>query len=228
MYKEEELLPISALQHLLFCERRAALIILEGLWQDNVFTAEGSILHEQTHQIETERHGDLRIARGLWLRSFRLGLIGNSDVIEFQKVSDYQKDKMTVSLYDIEGFWQPFPVEYKRGRLRSEESFEVQLCAQALCMEEMLNIYIPAGAIYYGKSKRRLEISFNQAIRNKTEASAKCLHEIVSSGVTPKAHNQIKCQSCSLIDICLPKAMLPNRDVNRYLDEAIAKGGTNQ
>lgn len=219
MYGEEELLPISALQHLLFCERRAALILLEGLWQDNVFTAEGGVLHEQTHQAETECRGNLRIARGLWLNSLRLGLCGRADVIEFQLV-DHTQLGMTIPLAGADGAWCPFPVEYKRGRLRSEESFEVQLCAQALCLEEMLNISISAGAVYYGKTRRRLEIPFDQTIRDKTEAAAKRLHELVSSGITPKARPQAKCRSCSLVDVCLPAAMSQRRDVRRYLELA--------
>jgi len=222
MYEEDELLPISALQHLLFCERRAALILLEGLWQDNIFTAEGTVLHERVHQVETECRGDLRIVRGLWLRSLRLGLCGRSDVVEFQRVEGSTESGMVIALPNTEDLWQPFPVEYKRGRLRKEESFEVQLCAQALCLEEMLGINVPAGAIYYGKARRRLEISFIQTIRDKTEAAARRLHELAFAGITPRAQQQAKCHSCSLVDVCLPKAMNPKRDVKHYLKEAIA------
>lgn len=222
MYDEDELLPISALQHLIFCERRAAFILLEGLWQDNIFTAEGSILHEQVHQAETECRRDLRIVRGLWLRSLRLGLCGRSDVVEFQRVEDSNEPGIVVSVPDTEGLWQPFPVEYKRGRLRSEASFEVQLCAQALCLEEMLNINVPAGAIYYGRTRRRLEIPFGQTTRDKTEAAARRLHALASTGITPGAQYQAKCRSCSLLDICLPKVMNPRSDVKRYLKGAVA------
>ena len=221
MYGEEELLSISALQHLLFCERRAALICLEGLWQDNVFTAEGSLLHEQTHQAETECRGSLRIARGLWLRSLRLGLCGRADVIEFQLVDEPQP-RIAVPLSDVKGLWRPFPVEYKRGRLRSEESFEVQLCAQSLCLEEMLGIEVPVGALYYGKTRRRLEIPFDKAIRERTESTAHRLHELVSAGVTPTAQPQAKCHSCSLNEVCLPEAMSQRRSVKSYLKKATA------
>ncbi|GFP21256.1 CRISPR-associated exonuclease Cas4 [Candidatus Hakubella thermalkaliphila] len=219
MYGEEELLPISALQHLLFCERRAALICLEGQWQDNIFTAEGGLLHEQTHQAETEHRGNLRLARGLWLRSLTLGLYGRADVIEFQLVGDAQPG-MAIPLPDADGLWRPFPVEYKRGRLRSEESFEVQLCAQALCLEEMRGINIPAGALYYGKTRRRLEISFDRAIRERTKNAANRLHELVSAGITPPARPQAKCRSCSLVGVCLPAATSQRGDVKRYLKQA--------
>jgi CRISPR-associated exonuclease Cas4 len=219
MYEEDELLPVSALQHMVFCERRAALVCLEGLWKDNVYTAEGSILHEQTDVAETECRGELRIARGLWLRSLELGLTGRADVIEF-KYEEHATLGTSVELSGSEGFWQPFPVEYKRGQLRAEESFEVQLCGQALCLEEMLRINVPAGALYYGKTRRRLEIPFTAEIRNKTRNTALRLHELVSGGVTPLAKSEVKCRSCSLFDICLPAAMDKGRDVSNYLRQA--------
>ena len=219
MYEDDELLPISTLQHLLFCERRAALICLEGLWQDNIFTVEGSVLHEQSHQGETECRGNLRVARGLWLRSLSLGLYGRADVIEFQLVDDALPGR-AIPLDGADGVWRPFPVEYKRGRLRSEESFEVQLCAQALCLEEMLGINISAGALYYGKTRKRLEIPFDEAIRERTRNAASRLHELVSAGITPTARPQAKCHSCSLIELCLPEAMSQRRDVKKYLKQA--------
>lgn len=216
-YEEDELLPISGLQHLVFCERRAALIILERLWRDNLLTAEGSVLHEQTHQVETECRGTLRIVRGLWLRSTRLGLCGRSDVIELQRLAGSNGPAIAVPLPGTEGLWQPFPVEYKRGQLRGEASFEVQLCAQALCLEEMLGVNVPGGAIYYGKTRRRLEIPFGRVLRDKTTAAANRLHELASARITPRAQYRAKCRSCSLVDVCLPKAMNPRRDVKRYL-----------
>lgn len=221
MYGEEELLPISALQHLVFCDRRAALVLLEGVWQDSTLTVEGSVLHEQTYQAETECRGDLRIARGLWLRSAMLGLCGRSDVIEFRHLAGGHRPRIAIPLPGAEGLWQILPVEYKRGRLRSEASFEVQLCAQALCLEEMLGVNVPAGAIYYGKTRRRLEIPLDQSIRDRTAAAAKRLHELIDSGVTPRAQHQAKCRSCSLAEVCLPRAMNPKKDVKRYLQAAV-------
>jgi CRISPR-associated exonuclease Cas4 len=225
MYGEDDLLPISALQHLLFCERRAALVCLEGLWRDNTFTAEGSVLHEQTHQPETESRGNLRIARSLWLRSLRLGLSGKADVVEFQQVDGIQPGT-GVTLPGTAGLWQPFPVEYKRGQLRSEESFEVQLCAQALCLEEMLGITVPAGALYYGKTRRRLEIQFDKALRKQTETSALRLQELFAASVTPVARLQVKCKSCSLNDLCLPEVTGGRKSVAVYLKKAVASSET--
>lgn len=135
MFSEDTLLPISALQHLLFCERQCALIHIEGLWAENRLTVEGQHLHRKAHEGPDETRGDLRVVRGLALRSLRLGLIGKADVVEFQ--SDERSD----------GPRRPFPVEYKRGKPKSHEADRVQLCAQALCLEEMLAVAVPEGAI---------------------------------------------------------------------------------
>lgn len=219
LYTEDDLLPISALQHLLFCERRAALVCLERLWQDNVSTAEGNILHEKAHQTETESRIDLRIARGLWLRSSRLGIYGKADVVEFQLLDNSDKSQ-GITLAGEQGIWQPFPVEYKRGRLRDEMSFETQLCAQGLCLEEMLGIKVNSGALYFGQTHRRLEIDFNKALREQTEAAAMRIHEIVKSGITPIAQPEPKCQFCSLNGICLPKVARGRKSVSRYITNA--------
>jgi len=222
VYQEGELLPISALQHLLFCERRAALIFLEGLWQDNTYTAQGSLLHEQAHQATVECRDDWRIVRGLWLRSLELGLYGRADVVEFRRTQ--RETTLTVPLPGLAGLWQPFPVEYKSGRLRREESFEVQLCAQAMCLEEMLGVLVPAGAVYYGKTRRRLELEFTPSLREKTRATARRLHELITTGKTPHAVFRKKCRSCSLVGICLPTAMSHKKSVRRYLKQAMERG----
>jgi CRISPR-associated exonuclease Cas4 len=227
MYAEEELLPISALQHLLFCERRATLILLDGLWDDNVYTVQGAELHEQVHGIEREARGETRITRGLLLRSLRLGLSGKADVVEFHRldVPDAQKG---VAIPGATGLWQPVPVEYKRGRLRSEESYEVQLCAQALCLEEMLHIKLSSGALFYGKSKRRLEIAFSEDLRQQTEAAAARLHELIGCGKTPEARRDCRCKSCSLSDLCLPAVTRPRHSAKRYLEQSLAKMDGNE
>jgi len=184
MYNEDELLPISALQHLLFCERRAALILLEQMWEDNIFTTEGSILHERTHATFTETRADIRIVRQLRLRSLVLGLTGIADIVEFHLMKD-KSDTTGIVLLSAKGIWRLIPVEYKRGRLRKEEEYEVQLCAQAICLEEMLDTVIPYGYIFYGKTRRRLEITFDKALRGRTEKAAQQLHHMLASGKTP-------------------------------------------
>jgi CRISPR-associated exonuclease Cas4 len=230
MYSEDELLPLSALQHLLFCERRAALVHIEGIWEENVFTVEGAHAHRRVEEdLPVESRGDIRIARGLPLRSLRLGLSGKADVVEFHRVgggdsvrtSAESEDKAHgIGLPEASGLWMTFPVEYKRGRLRREEWYEVQLCAQALCLEEMLEVRVTEGAIFYGKPRRRLEVPFDPDLRERTEGAAARLHELIRAGVTPKARYEKKCESCSLIKVCLPRAMSSKRGAAGYLEQA--------
>lgn len=219
-FDEDDLLPISALQHLLFCERRCALVHIEGQWDENVSTAEGTILHEQAHEAETESRGDVRIARGLRVRSLRLGLTGMADVVEFHRLTG---DAMAegVHLDGVEGLWRPAIVEYKRGRLRHEEGYEIQLCAQAICLEETLHVRIDSGSLFYGKTRRRLDIAFSEELRDRTEAVAARLHELLGSSNTPKAVHGPKCEQCSLVDLCVPRVTSGKRRVERYLAEAI-------
>jgi CRISPR-associated exonuclease Cas4 len=229
MYNEEDLLPISLLQHLLFCERRAALVQIEGIWEDNLFTIEGSHLHKKVDdEMPTETRGDIRISRGLLLRSFELGLSGKADVVEFYRMSKEnippatpEEKVIAIPLAGVSGLWQPFPVDYKRGRMRHEEGFEAQLCAQALCLEEMLGCDVSEGAIYYGRPRRRLAVIFDEALREKTREAARGLHELVASWRTPKARYEKKCDSCSLFSVCMPKVTGASRSVRRYIAKAI-------
>lgn len=192
MYDEEDLLPLSALQHLIFCERQAALIHIEQIWVENPLTVEGRHLHDKADSGEGESRGDIRIARGLALRSLRLGLSGKADVVEFHRVP------MPA------GTLRPFPIEYKRGKPKAHRADEVQLCAQALCLEEMLGLDIPAGALFYAQTRRRLEVSFDTELRRLTEETAASLHRLFASGKTPAAVREPKCDQCSLLGVCLP------------------------
>jgi len=230
MFTEEELLPLSLIQHLLFCERRAALIQIECLWEDNLFTAEGSVLHHKVDEdITVESRGDVRITRGVLIRSLRLGLSGKADVVEFHRIENKGKGSAVclangIPLSGCSGLWRPYPVDYKRGRLRHEEGFEAQLCAQALCLEEMLGCAIQEGAIFYGKPHRRMNVIFNEALREKTMKAAARLHELIRSGKTPPARYEKKCESCSLIQLCLPEVAGTEKRVSRYLARAFAEG----
>jgi CRISPR-associated exonuclease Cas4 len=149
----------------------------------------------------------------MWLRSLRLGLIGKADVVEFHRNLDFQKTGPAE--------WTPFPVEYKRGKPKKDNCDKVQLCAQALCLEEMLNVEVPCGALFYGKKRRRTDVVFDKALRQQTEDTAMRLHELIASGVTPKPVYMKKCDSCSLSKICLPKTIERKRSVKRYLSGAI-------
>lgn len=219
VFTEDELLPISALQHLVFCERQCALIHLERLWADNPLTVEGSDMHERVHDEDaSEVRDDVRIARGIALRSFRLGLVGQADVIEFHRA----EVGVGVSLPNTIGLWLPFPVEYKRGRPKRGLADRVQLCAQALCLEEMLGVGLQVGALFYGTSRRRLSVAFDEALRTSTEETAERLHVLLAQRVTPRARREPKCKRCSLIGLCMPDAMAAKRSATRYLASAVA------
>ncbi len=232
-YEEDEFLPVSLLQHLCFCERRVALIFLEGLWEENVFTVEGRILHERTDEPCTQARGDIRIARGLLLRSDRLGLSGKADVVEFHRLKDGPRQGAAdstppagVTLPGVAGRWQPFPVEYKRGWMRPQEGYEVQLCAQALCLEEMLGAPVPQGALFYGKSCHRLQVTFDGHLRHATEEAATRLHDLIRSRRTPAAPYGRKCEKCSLMPLCLPKITRGGPASGRvadYLEQGLAE-----
>jgi CRISPR-associated exonuclease Cas4 len=213
MYTEDDLLPISALQHLFFCERQCALIHIEQVWAENLFTAEGRIMHERVHTEDWESRGNVRIEYSMSLRSLRLGLIGKADVVEFHRKPVLQKAESLV--------WVPFPVEYKRGKPKKDNCDKVQICAQALCLEEMLGVDVPNGALFYGKKRRRTDVVFDEALRQQTEDTAIRLHELIASGRTPKPVYMKKCDSCSLAKICLPKTIERKRSVKRYLSGAI-------
>ena len=183
MYTEDDLIPLSALQHLLYCERRAALVHVEQAWADNVYTVEGSHMHDRADQAGTERHGNLLICRGLHIRSMRLGLSCRADVVEFHLITAPNSPLEGVRLPGHDGLWAPFPVEYKRRRLRHESGYEVQLCAQAMCLEETFGAEaIPHGALFFGQTHRRLEVTFDSKLRELTTQSAKRLHELINSG----------------------------------------------
>lgn len=208
MYSEDDLLPISALQHLSFCRRRCALIHLEGLWAENRFTAEGNLLHQRVHEEHDSMEDGIRVARGLRLASHRLGLFGVADVVEFH----------------ADG--RPFPVEYKRGKRKTEQAYRVQLCGQALCLEEMLDVEVPLGALYFGKSRRRTAVEFDSALRQETEQLACELHGLFDAGKTPPPEPGPKCKSCSMQNLCLPKGVGGRsaigylaRSISRILDE---------
>ncbi len=207
LYSEEDLLPLSALQHLLFCHRQCALIHIEQVWMENLFTAQGRLMHERVDQTGRESRKDVRIVYGMPLRSLRLGLIGKADVVEFHLGGD-GKGKL------------PLPVEYKRGKEKKENWDRVQLCAQAICLEEMLAVKVPAGALFYGKNRRRRDVFFSEELRQETESTAMKLHELIAAGRTPGPIYTKRCDSCSFYPLCLPKLLEMKKKVARYLEQA--------
>jgi CRISPR-associated exonuclease Cas4 len=218
MFSEDDLLPISALQHLEFCPRQCGLIHLEGLWSENRLTAEGRTMHEKAHEPQTESRPGIRVARSLRLHSFRLGLSGQADVVEFHQLPAGSEDG--APLEGRSGRWQPRPVEYKRGSPKTGHCDIIQLCAQAICLEEMLGVRIEKGALFYGKPRRRQEVIFTDELRMETEELAVKLHELVKSGRTPTARYEKKCDSCSLLAQCMPKVTGVRKNIERYFADA--------
>jgi CRISPR-associated exonuclease Cas4 len=199
--EDDDALPISGLQHLAFCPRQWALIHLEQVWVENMRTAEGRLLHERADLPGESRRGSVRTMRGLWLRSERLRLTGRADIVEFKP--------------------DPYPVEYKRGKSKPNDCDTVQLCAQALCLEEMLHTGIPRGAIFYGNPRRRQEVVFTPELRARTEELAAAMHRLYRSGETPPAQPGAHCSSCSLVNICLPQATAHEDYAGRWVAQQL-------
>ena len=199
---EDELTPISALLHMLYCPRRCALIHIERQWSENRFTAEGRILHERTDAGGRERRSGVTIERSVPLRSLRLGVSGIADVVE------------------IRGDDRPFPIEYKRGRPEKHRADEVQLCAQAMCLEEMLEKPVPEGALFYGRSRRRKAVVFDAELRELTERVAADTWSLLAAGDTPTPEFEArKCNACSLREVCQPQR--PRHMVRKWVAQAI-------
>lgn len=178
-------------------------------------------MHERVHSQEAESHGDIRTVRGLRLRSLRLGLTGIADVVEFhkQRLSDSGDGENVgnAKLIDFEGRWAVVPVEYKRGKPKSDHSDEVQICAQALCLEEMLTCLIGVGFIFYGKTKHRIQVDFDRYLREKTESLDRELHAFIESRNTPPAVYESKCDACSIVSLCMPESAGSGKRVDRYI-----------
>lgn len=216
MFSDDDLLPISGLQHVVFCDRQAALIHVERIWSENVHTVEGQGAHRQVHTAGAEGRGDIRIVRGLALRSLSFGLAGIADVVEFHRAA------AGVRIPGSAGLWCPFPVEYKKGKPKRHRADEVQLCAQALCLEEMFSTTVAQGALFYGKTRRRKAIEIDATLRTATRSAAARFRELIEGRLTPKAEWGPKCRQCSLIDDCRPRAA--ERSARRYLAELIRAG----
>ncbi|MCL2744479.1 MAG: CRISPR-associated protein Cas4 [Planctomycetaceae bacterium] len=200
MFSEDQYVAISGLQHLAFCEKQCALIHLEKLWTENVLTAEGRLMHDNAHSNTSETRGDLRIVRGLPLHSKRLGLSGIADVVEF-----HRSENASLQLPKHKGAWFVYPVEYKHGTKKSFKSDSIQLCAQALCLEEMLQTEIKEGALFYGKTKSRTAVQFDENLRTKTEYYALRFHQLMETGEIPPPKAGAHCKQCSLVDDCMPQ-----------------------
>ncbi|MEO2031346.1 MAG: CRISPR-associated protein Cas4 [Planctomycetaceae bacterium] len=240
MHAEDDFLPISALQHLLFCERQTALIHIERLWEENRFTAEGRVLHQKADAAKSETRDGVRITRGLPVHSFALNVFGVCDVVLFKPPEFETESKMSLPKRIEEQIafartapgpfgsshiefptrpsvsthpprpvppfqhWHITPVEYKRGKPKTNDCDRVQLCAQAMCLEEMLQINIRRGDLFYGKQRRCTEVLFDEKLRATTQQTADRLHALIRRQRTPAAVREQKCDTCSLLPLCMP------------------------
>lgn len=221
---DESLVMLSALQHYLFCKRQCAMIHIEEIWTENKLTAEGHVMHEHVDEGGRETRRTVRTATSIRLVSHRLRVSGIADMVEFHASNnefDSQGRRIATSLNGLKGFWKPFPVEYKHGKPKSHRADEVQLCAQAICLEEMLNVVIPFGALFYGEPHRRTEVFFDDELRLLTEETARGVHELIDSGVTPEPKLGSWCTSCSIVDTCKPKLFASHRSAQQWLNHQL-------
>jgi CRISPR-associated exonuclease Cas4 len=200
---EEEIVMISAIEHYSYCPRQCGLIHLEQVFDENLFTLRGQRAHARAHAPSCQMEGGVRVERALPVWSDRLGLSGVADVVEFHADGTI------------------YPVEQKLGKRRGNRHDALQLCAQALCLEEMLGIRIPAGALFYGETRHRTDVAFDTELRDTTERAASRLHQLIASGVTPRARREPKCDGCSLIELCMPEPPAGRSSAARYLEQAL-------
>ena len=192
---------ISALQHYVYCPRQCGLIHVDDVWHENLFTVRGNILHEKVDTDTYETRGTKKTVRGLRIHSFRLGITGRCDVVEFKETKNGE---------------EIMPVEFKSGEPKNDISDKVQLCAQAFCLEEMLDTKITHGSFFYGKIRRRDVVEIDNELRLQTENIIASVREIVSKKIVPSAEYATKCRNCSLQDICQPKSM-NKRKLQQYI-----------
>ncbi len=215
-YTPDELLPLSGLQHFLFCRRQWALIHVERQWQDNVLTVEGHLMHKRVDDpFFTEARKGVIVARAVPVASYTLGLSGVCDVVEFSESPD------GVQLAGRNGLFRPAPVEYKRGKPKHEPSDEAQLCAQAICLEEMLAVTIPTGYLYYGETRHRLAVPLTVELRGLVQSMAEEMHGYFKRGYTPRVKPFKGCRSCSLADVCLPVLQEKVVPAGKYIQQQI-------
>jgi CRISPR-associated exonuclease Cas4 len=204
---DDDFIAISALQHYLYCPRQCALIHIEQLWAENRRTAEGRVLHERADKPQTERRRGVRTVTAMPLAHATLHITGIADVVEFHKTAEGER---------------AFPVEYKRGRPKAHRADEVQLCAQALCLEDMMTLPVPEGALFYGETRRRLDVVFDDELRRLTHATIAATHAMLTSGVTPSAEYAARrCDGCSLMDLCQPRLLGHRHSVAAWLNRQL-------
>jgi CRISPR-associated exonuclease Cas4 len=197
---EADVVMISALEHYSYCPRQCALIHMEQTFNENIYTMRGRRVHETVDRALPEIREGVKIERGLPLWSGRLGLVGRADVVEFHG--------------EI-----PYPVEYKVGPRRPWKHAEIQVCAQALCLEEMMGCPVPRGAVYHHGSRRRKELVFDEGLREQVEEMVEAVRRTTKASPLPLVLNDRRCDNCSLIDSCLPSVIAEKRKLRTHLKE---------
>lgn len=215
-YRAGQLLPLSGIQHFIFCRRQWALIHVERQWKENALTAAGRIMHRRADDpFLTEKRGDVLIARSVPVVSYQLGLTGICDVVEFQE------NPHGVNLPNREGRYLPFPVEYKHGKKKQDQSDEAQLCTQAICLEDMLLVTIPRAYLFYGKARRRVPVELTEELRSFVRKMSDEMHAYFERGYTPRVKPSKACRSCSLADLCLPQVQDKPLSASQYIQDQI-------
>ena len=215
MYSEEDYLMLSGIQHFAFCRRQWAMIHIEQQWDENYWTTAGQLMHKKAHdEAAFEKRGSLLVVRGLRIFSRELGLSGQCDVVEFHQSEN------GIELFGYDGKWHPVPVEYKHGSPKENNADELQLCAQAICLEEMLATDISDGYLFYGTNRRRSHVEFAEDLREEVKKTSKEMHELFQRGHTPNVKPSKKCKACSLENLCVPK-LQKAVDVRQYIQQKI-------
>lgn len=216
MAETDDLLALSGIQHFLFCRRQWALIHVEKQWKDNYLTIEGNILHEKVDDpFFTESRSGVIISRSVPIRSNTLGIIGVCDMVEFEPSAD------GIPLPGREGLFQPIPVEYKRGKPKEGNFDEAQLCAQAMCLEEMLSTTIETGYLYYAQIRRRTVVCFSEELRQTVKQATAEMQQHYQRNYTPRVKPKKACKSCSMLEICLPHVQNAPKSVEEYIQNHI-------
>lgn len=214
-FDDSSYLQLSGIQHFAFCRRQWALIHIEHQWAENVRTVDGAILHERAHDTGLrETRGNMRISHGMYIHSTSLGISGQCDVVEFHRQED------GIPMPGWEGTWLPFPVEYKRGSAKISDADRLQLCAQAMCLEEMLCCSVPRGALYYGETRRREYVDFTPMLREQVHSMITEMHAHYDRGYTPRVKPSRSCNACSLKELCLP-VLMKSKSVQEYLRSSL-------
>lgn len=217
-FTEEDYLMISGIQHFVFCKRQWALIHIEQQWEENLRTVEGNILHKKAHDgTLTEKRKNIIISRGMRIFSPVMGVSGECDVVEF-----YRDDINGVAIFGREGKYTVSPVEYKRGEPKSNDADILQMTAQAMCLEEMLCCEIAKGYLFYGETRRRMEVAINEQLREKVKEIFKEMHQCFEKRYTPKVKPTKSCNACSLKAVCIPK-LCGNKSARTYISRKIAE-----